>query len=311
MLGPDALPVAGGTDLVPLVQERLVQPRLLVDVRRVPGGADVVATSQKGASIGAMATLAELAVHPALKRLYPAFSKACSQVGTAQIRNVATLGGNLCQRPRCWYYRSGVRCWKSGGDSCPAREGMNEYLAILDGGRCWAPHPSDPAVALAALDAQIVVRRRKKEDPVALRAEDFYANSATRPDREVALEVGDIIEKVVLPPRFAGGRQTYLKVTQRQAWDFALVSVAVVWPKRTRRPSIVLGGVATKPWRIDPEALPPTPRRTARPQAFELWTVHVADQALKGARPLSQNGYKVDMAKALVRRALRETFPRR
>ncbi len=310
LLGPDAVPLAGGTDLVPLMQERLVQPRLLVDVRRIAGSADVEVTRQKGASIGAMTTLAELTGHPALKRLYPALIKACSRVGTAQIRNVATLGGNLCQRPRCWYYRSGVRCLKSDGSACPARDGMNEYMAILGGGPCWAPHPSDPAVALAALDARIVVRR-KEGKPVAIAVEDFYADSATHPHREVALGAEDIIERVVLSSHFAGARQTYNKVTQRQAFDFALVSVGVVWPKRKRKPSIVLGGVAPKPWRIDPEALPPAPGASTRSKALELWTVNVADQALKGAKPLAQNGYKIDMAKALVREALLETFPGR
>lgn len=303
LLGEDAVALAGGTDLVPLMQERLATPRLVVDVSRVPGADEIVVSSTNGARIGALARLAELAMHPPLRRHYPALSRACATVGTAQIRNVGTLGGNLCQRPRCWYYRSGIQCWKTGSRSCPARDGANEYLAVVGGGPCWAPHPSDPAVALLALDAQISVRRSDGQ-VTSLSVEEFYAPPPERPDRETCLGAEDLIESISLPARHAGARQTYLKVMQRQTWDFALVSVAVVWPKRGRRPRIALGGVAPRPWRVASEKLPPAPRATARAEAAEMWAVNVANQALQNAVPLSGNAYKIDLAKSLIRRAL-------
>lgn len=307
LLGPDALLLAGGTDLVPLMQERIVVPRLLVDVNRVAGGAAVTVSRAVGARVGAVAKLADLAGHAGLRRLYPAFANACGKVGTKQIRNVATLGGNLCQRPRCWYYRSGAQCWKSGGADCPAEHGMNDYLGVLGGGPCWAPHPSDPAVALVALDARVTIRRGGRET-VEVPIADLYVLPAVTPQRETVLQWDDVIERVTIPARFAGVRQLFLKVTQRQAWDFALVSVAIAWPRRRRRPRIALGGVAPTPWFVDPGELPPAPRSTARQQTVELWTVHVADHLLRGAKPLSRNAYKVAMAKAMIRRALLESF---
>jgi xanthine dehydrogenase YagS FAD-binding subunit len=184
---------------------------------------------------------------------------------------------------------------------------MNEYLAILGGGPCWAAHPSDLAVCLAALDARIALMQGEQfvEIPLA----ELYARAAENPERETCLESSDVIEKIIIPARFAAAPQHFLKVTQRQAWDFALVSVAAVWPKRGRRPRIALGGVAPSPWVIDSSRLPTAPRRTARPATIELWAVNVAEQVLRGARALSQNGYKIPMAKAAVRRVLIDTFP--
>lgn len=307
LLGPDALLLAGGTDLVPLMQERIAVPRLLVDVTRIPDGAAVAVAGAQGARIGAVARLGDLAGHAALRRLYPAFASACAHVGTKQIRTMATLGGNLCQRPRCWYYRSGVPCWKNGAAECPAQDGINDYLGILGGGPCWAPHPSDPAVALVALDARVTIRRGNQE-VVEVPLVDLYVLPAVTPDRETVLQSDDVIERVTIPARLAGVRQLFVKVTQRQAWDFALVSVAIAWPRRRRRPRVVLGGVAPLPWFVDPEQLPPAPRSGTRQQAVELWSVHVADLLLRGAKPLSRNAYKVAMAKAIIRRALSESF---
>lgn len=303
-----AMLLAGGSDLVPLMQDDLASPELVIDLKRIPG-ADAIQVGSSGARIGALARLTDLATHAGLRRRYGALAEACRLVGTPQIRNVATLGGNLCQRPRCWYYRSRVPCWKSGARVCPAEHGLNEFLAILGGGPCWAVHPSDPAVALLALDARVQVRNPDGsgvEHPI----DDLFVLPREHVERELRLDPGAVVERVTLPSKHANVRQTFLKVMQRQAWDFAVVSVAVVWPPR-RRPRIVLGGVAPVPWLINPVKLPPAPEPRAKPETKEVWAARVAELALKGARPLSQNGYKVDLAKSLVRRALSSKLRRR
>ena len=307
LLGSDSMVLAGGTDLIPLMRDRIVLPRLIVDVNRVQGAGEVVVHQDGAAELGAVVRLTDVSNHPGVRRHYPALAQACAEVGTHQIRNVATLGGNLCQRPRCWYYRSGVSCLKSGGESCPAREGLNEYLAILGGGPCWAPHPSDPAVALVALGAEVTVRGRNGDTRI-IPVGDLFVLPASRVDRETCLEPYEVIEQIKLRSELAGTGQAFYKVMQRQAWDFALVSIAVVWPKRGRQPRVVLGGVAPTPWAINPAAIPTAPRRNARAHTIDGWARQVAEQALKDARPLSQNGYKVDLAKNVMRKVLVETF---
>jgi xanthine dehydrogenase YagS FAD-binding subunit len=322
-----AVLIAGGTDLVPLMRDGLVTPRVVVDLKPIRGGAGIRA-SRAGAAVGALALVADVAAHAGVKRWYPALAVACEAVGTTQIRNMATLGGNLCQRVRCWYFRQNVPCHKTGGRGCPAVDGLNEYLAIFGdeggGGPCHAPHPSDPAVALAALDAVIHVRpgrsgipglapgvsparrsragrradpARKRGDPGAIRLSiaDLYRTAHRRRDSETILRSGDVIERITVAAKFAGARQVYLKATQRAEWDFALVSVCVVWPKgKGAAPRVVVGGVAPAPWEVP----------VAEAGRGKIWAERVADAAVATAKPLSQNGFKVDLARNLIREAL-------
>lgn len=289
--------IAGGTDLVPLMRDGLVAPRVLVNLKTVRGGAGILA-SRRGCALGALALVADIAAHTAVRRWYPALAAACDAVGTLQIRNMATIGGNLCQRIRCWYFRQNVPCHKTGGRGCPAVAGLNEYLGIFGTGPCHAPHPSDPAVALAALDARIHIRLAhpgRKPGVVRISIPDLYSTAAKRRDAETTLKAGDVIERVTVPAQYAGGRQLYLKATQRAEWDFALVSVAAVWPKgRGGIPRVVLGGVA------------PQPREIAIREmgSGKRWAQVVADTAVAAAKPLSQNAYKVELARNLIREAL-------
>jgi xanthine dehydrogenase YagS FAD-binding subunit len=314
-----AVLIAGGTDLVSLMRDGLVTPRVVVDLKPIRGGAGIRA-SRSGAALGALALVADVAADDGVKRWYPALAAACDAVGTTQIRNMATLGGNLCQRIRCWYFRQNVRCHKTGGRGCPAVDGLNEYLAIFGDGACHAPHPSDPAVALAALDATIRVRPanprlapgvrkprspsarrtdsgRKPGDPgsVSLTIFDLYRTAAQRRDAETVLRPGDVIERITLPAAYAGARQVYRKATQRAEWDFALVSVAVVWPKtRGAVPRAVLGGVAPRPWEV----------QIGEWGKGNSWARRVAEAAVIGAKPMSENGYKVELARNLLLEAL-------
>lgn len=303
LLARDGMALAGGTDLIPLLQEGLATPGMVVDLRRIPAASRIVVSQAAGARIGALSRLADLAGHAALRRRYPALVEACRQVGTPQIRHMGTLGGNLCQRPRCWYFRSAVPCWKTGAPVCPARDGMSEYLAVLGGGPCWAAHPSDLAVALLALDARVTVRQPDGAS-IDVPLDELFVLPAERMERETRLKAGEVIERVTLPARLGGVSQTFLKATQRQAWDFALVSVAAVWPRRRRQPRVALGGVAPRPWLVAAHDLPPRPLSRASRQAVEAWAAEVAECALRGATPLPHNGYKLDIARGLIRRVL-------
>ena len=151
------MPLGGGTDLLVAIEERLVSPGKVVDLRTIPGSADVVMHRDGSVTIGAAARIADLAKDQRVTAQFLALAQACDVVATPALRHMGTLGGNLCQRPRCWYFRRGISCLKSGGSSCPAKEGENQYLAILDAGPCYAVHPSDPAVALTALEAVAIV----------------------------------------------------------------------------------------------------------------------------------------------------------
>jgi xanthine dehydrogenase YagS FAD-binding subunit len=294
-----AVLIAGGTDLVPLMRDGLVTPRVVVDLKPIRGGAGIRA-SRSGAAVGALALVADVAAHAGVKRWFPALAAACDAVGTTQIRNMATIGGNLCQRIRCWYFRQNVPCHKTGGRGCPAVDGLNEYLAIFGngGGPCHAPHPSDPAVALAALDARVHVRstdpaRKPGVRPISIA--ELYRLAHRRRDSETVLRPGDVIERVTLPTAFAGARQVYLKATQRAEWDFALVSVAVAWPRgKCAAPNVVLGGVAPAPWEVP----------IGEPGSGKAWAERVAGSAVAAAKPLSQNGFKVELARNLITEAL-------
>jgi xanthine dehydrogenase YagS FAD-binding subunit len=212
---------------------------------------------------------------------------------------MATIGGNLCQRPRCWYFRRGIPCLKNGGDSCPAREGENQYLAILEAGPCFIVHPSDPAVALVALDATIEVASVRGHREVA--AADFFVLPRERIDRETALASDELVIGVRLPEAAAGGVQRYVKLMQRAAWDFALVSLCAV-RRADGDVRLVLGGVSPRPYRVYTSV-----EEEATSGGLDEETIAgLAERALLDAVPLSKNAYKLDLAASLLRDAIRE-----
>ena len=212
---------------------------------------------------------------------------------------MGTLGGNLCQRPRCWYFRRAIPCYKNGGDSCPAASGENQYLAILDGGPCHIVHPSDPAVALTALDAVVEIASGAGTKRVAIA--EFYRLPRERLDGETSLDLGEFVTAVELPAAAAGGGQRYRKLMQRDTWDFALASIAAC--KRSDGDvRLVLGGVAPRPWRVNTSV----EEDVASGGLDEETIATLADRALYDARPLAKNGYKVDLAASLLRDAMAE-----
>ena len=296
---PGAVPLGGGTDLLVAIGEEIARPNTLVDLRTIPGSRGVTSLDNAGVRIGASTRVAELAADRVIRERFPVLAEACDFVGTPALRNMGTIGGNLCQRPRCWYFRRGVNCYKNGGSTCPAVAGENQYLAILDGGPCYIVHPSDPAVALTALDAEIEIVHPNglRRVPIAT----FYELPAERIDHETILQPGEFVSAVLIPAAAAGGRQRYQKLMQRAAWDFALVSIAAC-RRADGDVRLVLGGVAPRPWRVTSSVEEDVSSGGLDEDAIAT----LAERALYDARPLSKNAYKVDLAAALLRNAMRE-----
>jgi xanthine dehydrogenase YagS FAD-binding subunit len=299
----DAKYLGGGTNLVDLMRETVEAPSVLVDVTGLSD--EIEETDDGGLVIGAAARNTAVAEHPAVRTRYPMLTRAIVAGASAQIRNMATVGGNLLQRTRCAYFydTDGSRCNKrSSGEGCDAIEGFNRMHAILGGSpACVATHPSDMCVALAALDAIVHVRSSSGERTVTLC--DLHRLPDDRPDIETVLDPGELITAVQLPPAKLAA-QTYRKVRDRSSYAFALVSVAAALEldgDTIADVRLALGGVATKPWRARcaEEAL------RGRP-AIESSFLAAADAELADARPLAGNAFKVDLARRTLTAVLQQ-----
>jgi xanthine dehydrogenase YagS FAD-binding subunit len=292
-----AAPLGGGTDLVVAMREELTRPDTLVDLTRVAGASELVWQSDGGLRIGGAVTVATLARDARIRDRFRALAEACESVGTPALRTMGTIGGNLCQRPRCWYLRSKVPCYKNGGTGCPAAAGENQYHAILGGGPCYIVHPSDPAVALTALEAIVEIRGggAVRRVPIV----EFFVLPAERLDLETVLGPGEYVSAVEVPASSAGGVQRYDKVMQRAGWDFALVSLAAV-RRDDGAVRLVFGGVAPIPWRVSESV----EEDVASGGLSEDDVATLAERALYDAKPLGKNAYKIPMAAAVLRRGI-------
>lgn len=290
--------LAGGVDLLGEMKDYIAEPSIVVNIKSLPG-LDKLEPGEKVWSIGTNVTIAELEDHDGLKRTFPALQQAAAEVGSQQIRNVATVGGNLAQHSRCWYYRHrDIHCLKKGGDTCYARNGENKYHSLFTGNICISPVVSNLAVAFAALDATVIVQRGDK--PLRMNIGDFYAKAWDNPTAHHSLEHGDLVLSVEVPvqPR----RSAYLQVSEKAMFDWALVSCAAaarVEGGKLTQARVVLGAISNVPHQVQ-----------AANQFLEgkVLDVALADKAadliLAKAEPHAQNGYKIPIARALVRRAL-------
>lgn len=293
--------IAGGTDLLSEMKRGIISPERLVNLKTIKDSSYLRYSEPKGLKIGALTTLSDIESSEVVLEKFNILSQAVSKVGTPQLRNMGTIGGNICQRPRCWYYRNPrYPCLRKCGRRCFAAAGENRYHAILGGGPCFIVHPSDVAPALIALDASLEIASPEGRRVVPI--EEFFVGPKIDPSRENILKANEIIAEIHAPNPKDNSRGIYLKAMERKAWDFATVSVAsqitfddgIVSSAR-----IVLGGVAPIPWRVpDAEAV------VQGKEIDENIAEQAAEAALANNRPLRDNAYKVELAKALVRRAL-------
>ena len=301
LLQPSSRPLAGGTDLVTLMKPGLVEPTHLVSIRGVLPKS--IREEAEATALGAGVTLAEIEESPLIRAKYTALAQAAALAATPQIRNLATIGGNLLQRPRCWYFRNPrVHCWLKGCADCPAREGENRQHALFGDSPCVAVHPSDPAAALLAFDAQVRIGAPQGERTAPL--EELFAVPEEGRRSETRLAENELILEVRMPAHPAETRSVYLKAMDRAAFAFALVGVAAVLRLssggKVGHARVVLSGVAPIPWRAraaEAVLLGSTVQQ-------DLWE-KAAEAAVEGAAPLQHNAWKIALAKALVKRALR------
>lgn len=294
----------GGTDVLQQIKDGTNQADVIINLRTVRD-ARTVSVSSTETLIGGMITLTELAGHAALSTPWAVLREAAASVGTPQIRNVATLAGNVTQRPWCWYYRNGFPCFKAGGSQCFSVNGENQQHAIFGGGPSYIVHPSDLAPALVALDTTFEVTGPGGQRRLA--AAEFFVLPSQNPARENALGATELLTGVSIPTPAAGVVSTYLKITDREAWTHAEVSVAVVLHvegERIRTARVVLGGVAPIPWRLT---------EVEQFLSGTSLSVAVAGQAgalaIAHAQPLAKNGHKLPMTSAAVERALMRLAP--
>jgi xanthine dehydrogenase YagS FAD-binding subunit len=296
--------VAGGTTLLDLMKLNVERPGKVIDINGLPLD-KIERLADGGLKIGATARNSTLAHHPIVRRDYAVLSQALLAGASGQLRNMATTGGNLLQRTRCMYFRDTASpCNKrEPGTGCSAMAGENRTLAILGTSEhCIATNPSDMSVALAALEATIHVQGPR--GPRAIAIADFHLAPGSTPEIETVLEPGDLITHVTLPPPVPGDRACYLKLRDRASYEFALASAAVVINVQDGtivRARIAMGGIGTKPWRsTEAEAL------LAGAAAWEPAFQRAAEALLRDARPRSQNGFKVELARRCLVHALKE-----
>ena len=294
--GSRARVIAGGSDQLRWMKDRLETPEILVNVSRIPGF-DRVEWRDDGLHLGARANIARIAADPQIQDRYSLLAQAAAVVASPQIRNVASIAGDLLQRPWCYYFREGFPCLRNGGNTCYATTGDNKHHAILGGNRSFIVHDSDAGPAMVALGATITLASARGERTLPL--EDFYLLPAQDVRREYQLEPGELVTELHVPTRWQGARGMYTKIRQRGPWDHGIVTVAAVADVANgvvQDASIVLGGVAPKPWRArEAEDL-----LRGQPLSEGLAT-EAGIAALAGARPLSRNGYKVPMAQDAIR----------
>lgn len=299
---PNAKFIAGGTNLIDLMKQNVERPTRLIDISRLPLNT-VEPTASNGVRIGALVPNFDLAYHPLIEQRYPLLSSAILAGASQQLRNMASTGGNLLQRTRCYYfYDVATPCNKrQPGSGCSALYGLNRMHAILGGSEdCVATHPSDMCVALAALEAKVLVTGSAGDRTIAFA--DFHRLPGNAPQRDTNLEPGELITAVELPAQGFATHYTYLKIRDRLSYAFALVSVAAgldLDGEVIKDARLVLGGVAHKPWR-DPAAESALRGKIPNRETFTL----AADLVLREAKGLAHNSFKIDLAHRAILRAL-------
>lgn len=295
--------LAGGTDLLTMMKADIATPHQLVDIKRLDGIPQSIDENDHGTTLGALVTLADIEASEPIQTRFPVLAQAASLAATPQLRNMATLGGNLLQRPRCWYFRHAhFDCWLKGGEECHARDGQNQLHALFGNSPCVAVHPSDLPAALLALDAEVLLRGATGERTLALG--EFFTMPDADHRQETNIASDELLLSVHIPTLPQATRSVYLKAMDRKVWAFALVGVAArlrLEGTKVAEARLVLNGVAPIPWRLNAAE-----QMLVGQQLDEALIDQVAEAALAQAKSLEHNGYKIPLAKSLIRQALNE-----
>jgi xanthine dehydrogenase YagS FAD-binding subunit len=292
---------AGGTDLLGCLRDDIFGAEKLVSIGGLNALRGINQTKDGGLRIGALTTIAEIENNKTVKERYSALAQAASEVGSPQLRNQGTIGGNICQKPRCWYYRGEFHCLRKGGDRCYAYDGENQFHCIFGGNMCYIVHPSDTAPALVAFEAMVRIGgpRGTRLAPIAR----FHVPPSESFQKETILKPNEIVTEILLPPPAKGLRSSYRKVRARRSWDFALAGVALALQfdgDKIVKARVVLSGAAPVPWRSKEAEEIVTGRRL---DAETL--TRAAATAVKNAQPLKYNGYKISLFRGIIEEELK------
>ena len=291
---------AGGTDLLGCLRDDVFKAGTLVSIGQLKELRGITQTPDDGLRIGALTTLTEIANSRIIRETYPGLARAASEVASPQLRNQGTLGGNLCQKPRCWYYRGEFHCMRKGGDKCYALQGENQFHCIFGGTMCYIVHPSDTAPVLVAFEA--IARVVGPGGARAVPLGKFHVPPGENVEKETVLEPNEILTEILLPPPGQRVRSSYRKVRARQSWDFALAGLALVIrfnEKRVEQARVVLSGAAPVPWRSM------AVEETITGKELNAETVaKAADAVVKNAEPLKHNRYKIALFRGIVEEEL-------
>lgn len=298
---------SGGVDVLDWVKEGLLKPEKIINIRNIPGLDRISYDSRDGLKIGANVTLAEIASNQEIKDNFLALHQAVNHAATPQLRNMSTLGGNIAQRNRCWYFRSAEhKCFRKSGDRCFARHtetGENENHAIIDNGSCVSVHASSIATALMAFNASVVIVGEKgKKKQVSM--DDFFVPASKDIAMETILQPKELITEIILPSPAKNTRSYYIKQVARESYDWSLGDVAVVMEtsgNKCKSASIVLGAAAPVPYRSAQAQ-----QAMEKNEINEANAIAAARAAMSVARPLSKNGYKVPLFESIIKQAILE-----
>lgn len=292
---------AGGVDLLDLMKERLHEPDRVVNIRNIPGLDKVEDDGKGGLLVGPLVTLSQLSDNPLCRERFSILADAVGRAATPQIRNMATVGGNLLQRPRCWYFRhEEFHCRKKGGERCFAQDGENQYHAIFNNWMCAIVHPSAAATPLMALGGSVKVRGPKGERTIP--AEKFFVPPQTELRKENVLAADELLTQVLLPAPATGTKSAYVRQGEKESFDWPVAEVAVVLEmdgNTCRKASVVLGAAAPVPWRAREAE-----RTLGGKPIDDVLAREAAKASLKDARPLSNNAYKLPIFETLIRRTI-------
>ena len=292
--------LAGGTDLLGCLHDSVFPLKKVVSITDLADLRGIKKTADGGLAIGALTTVTEVAENKLVQETYPALARAAAEGASPQLRNQGTIGGNLCQKPRCWYYRGEFLCLRKGGKLCYAASGENQFHCIFGGGPCYIVHPSDIAPALAAYNASVKTMGPKGARTIAVDA--FHVLPAVSVLRDTVLLQGELVTGIILPPPAKGARSSYRKVRARNSWDFAVAGAAIALSMEqgvVSKARIFLSGAAPVPWRSKAAEEAITGKRLG-PDVI----AQAADATVKGAQPLEHNGYKVAIVRGIIQEEL-------